>query len=59
MMLTKEVKSLTFKNNALFRSCKSKINNTFTKNAKDLDIDIPMYNLLDYSDNYSMTSGSL
>ena len=27
--------------------------------AEDLDIVIPMYNLLEYSDNYSMTSGSL
>ena len=28
-------------------------------NAEDLDIVMPMYNLLEYSDNYSMTSGSL
>ena len=55
----KRNKKLTFKNNALFRSCISKINNTFIDNAEDLDIVMPMYNLLEYSDNYSMTSGSL
>ena len=51
-------KKLTFKNNAPFRSCISKINNAFVDNAKDLDIVMPMYNLLDYSDNHSMTSGN-
>ena len=35
-------KKLSFKNNDPFRSCISKINNTFIKNAKDLDIDMPM-----------------
>ena len=52
-------KELTFKNNSPFRSCISKINNTFVDNAGDLDIVISMYNLLEYSGNYSMTSGSL
>ena len=47
----KRNKKLTFKSNAPFRSCISKINNTFIDNAKDLDIVIPMYNLLEYSDN--------
>ena len=51
-------KQLTFKNTAPFRSCVSKINNTFAENLEDLDIVMPMYNLLEYSDNYSMTSGS-
>ena len=37
-------------NNALFRSCLSKINNTFIDNAEDLDIVMAM--LLEYSDNY-------
>ena len=46
-------KKLTFKNNAPFRSCLSKINNTCIDNAEDLDIVIPMYNLLEYIDNYS------
>ena len=52
-------KKLTFKNNALFRSCISKIKNTFTDNAEDLDSVMPMYNFLQYSNNYFMTSGSL
>ena len=52
-------KKLIFKNNAPFRSCLSKINNKFIDNAEDLDIVMPMYNLLEYSDNYSMTSRSL
>ena len=49
---------LTFRNNSSFRSCISKIRNTFIDNTEDLDLDIPMYNMLEYSDNYSMTSGS-
>ena len=49
----------TFKNNYPFRSCILKINNTFIDNPEDLDIVIPMYDLLAYSDNYSMTSGRL
>ena len=56
-MLTK--KKLTLKNNPPFRSCISKINSTFIDNAEDLDIVKSMYNLLEYSDNYSMTSRSL
>ena len=47
------------KNNAWSRSSISKINNRSIDNAEDLDIFMPMYNLLKYSDNYSMTSGSL
>ena len=50
---------LTFKDNAPFRSCLSKINNTFISNAEDLGIVMPIYNLLEYSDNYSITSESL
>ena len=52
-------KKLTFKDNAPFRSCVSKINNTFTYNAENLDIVMPMYNLLQYSDNYYKRSGNL
>ena len=40
-------KKLTFKNNVPFRSCISKVNNTFVDNAKNLDIVMPMYNLLE------------
>ena len=50
---------LTFKNNAPFRSCISKINNTLIDNAEDVDTVMPMYIFLEYSNNFSMTSGSL
>ena len=39
-------------------SCISKLNNTLIDNAEDLDIVIPMYNLLEYSKNYRKTTGS-
>ena len=52
-------KELTLKNNAPFISCISKINGELVENAEDLDIVIPMYNLLEYSKNYEKTSGSL
>ena len=48
-------KKLTFKNNAPFGSCISKINNTFVDSAEDLDIVILVCNLLEYNNNYSMT----
>ena len=50
---------LTLKNNAPFVSCISKINGKLVENAENLDIVIPMYNLLEYSKNYEKTSGSL
>ena len=37
----------------------SEKNNTQVDNAKDLDVVMPMYNLIKYSDNYFETSGSL
>ena len=37
----------------------TKYKSTFEGNAEDPDIVMPMYNLLGYSDDYSMTSGSL
>ena len=37
----------------------NKINNMEVDNAQDIDITMPMYNLMEYSDNYSKTSGSL
>ena len=36
-----------------------KRNNTQTDNAKNIYGVMPMYNLIEYSDNYSNTSGSL
>ena len=52
-------KKVIFKNFAPFINCISEINNTKLDIAKDIDIVIPMYNLREYSDNYSKTSGSL
>ena len=48
-----------FKNCPPFTNCKSEINNTQVDIAKDIDIAMPMYNLQEYRDNYSKTSGSL
>ena len=52
-------KKVMFKNCAPFTNCISEINNTQIDNAKDIDIVMPMYNLIEYSDNYSKTFGSL
>ena len=51
-------KKVIFKNCAPFTNCISKINNTQIDNAEYIDIVMPMYNLIEYSDNYSKTSGS-
>ena len=52
-------KGVAFKNCAPFTNCISEINNTQIDNAKDIYIVIPMYNLIEYSDNYAKTTGSL
>ena len=52
-------KKLVFKNNAPFINCISKINGVKIDNAEDLDVVMPMYNLLEYSKNYRKTTGSL
>ena len=52
-------KKVIFKNCAPFTNCISKINNTQIDNDEYTDIVMPMYNLIEYSDNYSKTSGSL
>ena len=52
-------KKVIFKNCAPFTNCISKINNTQVDNAKDIDIVMPMYNVKEYSDNYSKTFGRL
>ena len=50
---------LILKNNASFVSCMTKLNNEFIEDADDLDIVMPMYNLLEYNKNYIKTIGSL
>ena len=51
-------KVVAFKN-ATFTNCISEKNNTQIYNAKDIDIVMPVYNLVGYSDNYAKTSGIL
>ena len=50
---------VTFKTYAPFNKCISRINDRDIDNAQDVDIVMPMYNLIEYSDNYSKTSESL
>ena len=52
-------KKVIFKNCAPFTNCISEINNAQVDNAKDIDIVMPMYNLIEYSDNHVKPSGSL
>ena len=49
---------VALKNSAPFFNCILKINNQFTEDAQDLDIVMPMYNLLNYSKNFKKTTGS-
>ena len=51
-------RQVILKNNAPFISCISEINGALVENAEYLDILMPIYNLLEYSKNYSKTSGS-
>ena len=55
----KAQKDVGFINSAPFRFCISRTNNTLVDNAEDLDFVMPIYNMLDYSGNYSMTWGRL
>ena len=55
----KQNKNLAFQNNAPFANCISNINGVKIDNVEDLDIIMPMYNLLEYSKNYRKTTGSL
>ena len=52
------VTQITFKNCAPFTKCITKIDETID-DAEDLDLVMPMYNLIEYSSNYSETTGSL
>ena len=52
-------KKVIIKNCAPFTNCISEINNTQIDNAKDIDIVMSMYNLIEYSDNYAKRTGSL
>ena len=57
--LNERNKAVIYKNCAPFTKCISGINGTDIDNAQDIDIVMTMYNLIEYSDNYSKTSESL
>ena len=50
---------VAFKNCAPFKKCRTETNETFVDDANFINITMAMYNLIEYSDNYSDTSGSL
>ena len=50
---------VAFKKCAPFRKCRVEINYTFIDETEHINTEIPMYNLIEYSDSYSDTSGSL
>ena len=52
-------KGVAFKNCAPFINCISEINNTQIDTCKDMGIIMPIYNLIEHSDDYTKTSGSL
>ena len=53
------IQKVVFKNCAPFRKYRTEINKTFVDEAEYINIAMPMYNLIAYSDNYSDTSGGL
>ena len=55
----KKNKGVIFKHCAPFNKYISKINNADIDTAQGIDIVIPMYNLIEYSDNFSKTTESL
>ena len=52
-------KEVIFKNCTPFTDWMSEINNTQIDNAKDIDVVMNIYNLIEYSENYSKASRSL
>ena len=58
IQIDNNVKQVIFKNCAPFTDCITEINNTQVDNAKDLDVVMPMHNLIEYSDNYLWTTGN-
>ena len=53
------ITQVVFKNCAPFEKCRTEINETFVNETDFINITMPMYNLIEYSDNYSDISGSL
>ena len=54
-----EATQVAFKNYAPFKTCRIEINETIVDEADFINVAMPMYNLIKFSDNYSDTSGSL
>ena len=52
-------KKVIFKNCVPFTTCISRINNAQINDAPYIDVVMTMHNLIEYSDNYSKTSGVL
>ena len=50
---------MVLKKCAQFTDCMNEINNTQIDNTKEIDVTMPMYNSIEYSNNYSKTSGRL
>ena len=50
------IKNVIFKDFVPFTECMSEIHNTQTDNAKDLNVVLPVYNLIKHNNNYSKTS---
>ena len=53
------ITQVAFKNCVLFEKCSTEIDGTLVDEANFINIAMPMYNLIEYSDNYSDTSESL
>ena len=53
------ITQVAFKNCTPFKKCRTEINETLVDETDFINITMPMYNLIEYSDNYSDTSGSL
>ena len=54
-----QIQKVACKNCAPFKEYRTEINETFADETEHINIVMPMYNLIEYSDNYSDTSGSL
>ena len=52
-------KKVIFKNRDPFINCIGEINNTHVDDVHDTDVVMPLYNLIEYSDTFLKTSGSL
>ena len=57
--LDKRNEGVIYKSCAPSTDCTNEINNAQTDNAKDLDVMMMMFNLIEYNDNFLTTSGNL